>query len=502
MKVLDGEERPLGQVSPDAGGTLLETLRDNGFDVDAPCGGIGICGKCRVQIRRRGSDIVEEVLACTTDPNDVDTVWLPTRHDIDALGQGPQTVWDDMVPAPGLGVAIDVGTTTLALDLVSRETGRSLAVVTAANPQVTFGADVISRIGACGEGYLAAMRDGLAGALRDMIRRACKMAGKRSSDISCCVVSGNTTMECIAAGTDPSPIGRAPFTPPSLFGKELDGPIAQAPAFFMPCISGYVGGDIVAGALACGLDRTDDVVILLDLGTNGEMVLSNVGQLSACATAAGPVFEGAGIQCGMRAIPGAVTRVWIENGTLRCDTVGDCEPMGLCGTGLISAISLLLGIGLVDETGLFEPSDEGALPYIAKRAGFDAFLIAPEVFVTQADIRKFQLAKAAIQAGMQTILEEAGLGFADVDRILVAGGFGAHLDRDEAVITGLIPLCLRSKMTWVGNSSLEGSRGVLISPTARQRAMGIARSCTYLELSTSPRFNELYIDAMIFGEND
>ena len=411
----------------------------------------------------------------------------------------------------GLGVAVDVGTTTLVARLYDLATGARLASASRPNTQARWGADVISRIAACGKGHLgdmtAAVREGVDGMVADMlavsqgmvqrdryfapfpVQSTCPSAPSGIRSFVC----GNTVMEHLFAGVDPTPIGLAPFAPPHL----RDFPCETEALTLAPCVAGYVGGDIVCDLLALDLgfpSEGDGPALLLDLGTNGEVALAAGGRIITCATAAGPVFEGAQISCGMPAYEGAVRGVRRgSDGALAVETVGDVpadEAVGICGSGLVDAIALMIREGIIDARGRW--ADTG-VPAAERR-----FAITPRVSVTQKDVRAFQLAKAAIAAGVKVLLDEAGITTGDLAHVYVAGGLGTHLDLANARTAGLIPSGATCPVIAAGNTAIEGAALALLSPDAAAFARQVAATCEYVELSGSAAFNAHYLASMDF----
>jgi len=296
-----------------------------------------------------------------------------------------------------------------------------------------------------------------------------------------------------------------PFTPLSLFGDmhKIDG---LGNCYFSPCIAGYVGGDITAGLLARGFDdgRTR---LLLDLGTNGEMALSHAGRIACCATAAGPVFEGANVRFGMPAGPGAISQVSLVDGNVNINVIGDGAPIGICGTGIIDAVALMVETGVVDETGYLldadDAEDEGIelAGWLGEEDDGNVFYLTEDhtLFITQADVRSMQLAKAAVCAGVHTLMEAHNVTCNQIEGLEIAGGFGRYLNLASAARIGLFPAELLDRAASVGNTSAEGASAMLISHKARTRAEQIVESCDYLELSTSASFNGFYVDMMEFA---
>ncbi len=505
------------RLASDAKGSVLEALRSQGIKLASPCGGAGTCGKCKVTVRR--AEVIEETeLACQESTASVKDVLVPEdaflgegrAMDVVLGGTSAANPWK-ADHGEGFGLALDVGTTTIACHLYDLKTGTVIESGGRANPQGSFGADVISRITAAEAGHGAELQRVVNEAIAALACRLIERAGIKASGIVRAVVAGNTVMEHLAAGVDPAPIGRAPFTAPTLFGcmQPLQAlgylGCSTREAFFAPCVAGYVGGDITADVLSLGMASSSDLRLLADLGTNGEMALGTPDGIICCATAAGPVFEGANITFGMPAYPGAVARVRWEAEGLVVETVNDEPAQGICGSGLIDVLALLLDVGIIEEGGLMLEADEldATVPStIAERVGTHegapAFWVTPQIAVTQRDVRNVQLAKAAICAGMLTLLESAQIEPAQVVRLDIAGGLGQHLSLRNAARIGLFPRVLSGVARSVGNAAIEGAGLALMSDAAREELGRIARGARYLELSTSSTFNERYLEAMEF----
>ena len=396
-----------------------------------------------------------------------------------------------------LGIAVDVGTTTVVARLYDLTTGACLAAASRPNPQARFGADVISRIAAVRAGHLgeltALIRNTVSGMTADLLAAAGCTPSAGAGAVAFTCLCGNTVMEHLFAGVDPTPIGLAPFTPP----YTRDFPCETAALTLAPCVAGYVGGDVVADLLALDMPYTpaaEGPVLLLDLGTNGEIALGDERGVFACATAAGPVFEGAQIECGMPAYEGAICGVSRDaTGNLVIETVGDVpagKAAGICGSGLVDALALMLDEGVIDERGRWA---DRTLPANERR-----FALTPRVYVSQKDVRAFQLAKAAIAAGTQVLLNTAGIAPAQVARVFIAGGLGSHLNLISAALTGLIPPGLLACTEAVGNTAIEGAALALVNPDARKALDAISAGCTYIELSGNRDFDARYVQAMNF----
>ncbi len=414
--------------------------------------------------------------------------------------------------ARAAGMAVDIGTTTVVAYFYNLIGGGQLGVLSGLNRQSPFGADVISRISHCidNEGGKETLQKQIASQLREMISRFCRETGYAPAELMDCVVAGNAVMERRFAGVTPNAIANAPFIAGTLFGcelpaRELGLPLhPDAGVFLTHSIASYVGGDITAAVLACGMANRKGPQLLIDIGTNGEMVLGDRNGMVACSTAAGPAFEGASIRCGVGGVPGAINRVSVENGELRLTTIGDKPPIGICGSGLIDAVAAMLKLGVMDETGRIldedEVEDEAASRRLIELDDSPAFLLHEEsgIAVTQKDVREVQLGKAAIAAGINTLLHKAGLELSEIKRLYVAGGFGAHIDKESAALIGLLPESVRDRTETIGNAAGSGAILALLSSPMRARLGGIQRKTGYIELSGDPFFQDEYVDRMMF----
>lgn len=491
-----GRHREIEIASPC---TVLDALQAERIDIQATCGGVGKCGRCQVLVR--DEDGLSYRLACMTQISDGMEIVVPRAGAMDVVQSGTTAVFPPDKGADGFGIAVDIGTTTVVAHLHELATGKRLATVGRANPQIAFGSDVISRISASIDGKLELMCGVIQDALREMKLKLCSIAGISPSQVLRCAVAGNTVMQHIAVGLPPDTIGFNPFIPQSVFGDshDIDG---LGPCYFARCIAGYVGGDITAGMLACRLDE-GGTRLFLDLGTNGEMALAANGRIWCCATAAGPVFEGANIHFGMPASPGAISKVSFEDGELIIDVVGGVAPIGVCGTGVIDAVACMVRLGIVDDTGYLLGADELDASFaslVGRENDHNVFYLTPDhsVYITQNDVRSLQLAKAAVCAGVLTMVDAAGIRVSDIGQLEIAGGFGAYLNLESAAGIGLFPDELLGCASSVGNTSGEGATALLVSSKAHEREDAIVEKCEYLELSTSSKFNEFYVEMMEF----
>ena len=488
------------------GESVLSALQSAGIAApDAPCGGNGTCKKCLVTV-----DGLGEVLACKTPVAGDMTVTIPRQNAGAVVAREGAKIPFDLTARPGLGVAVDIGTTTVVAHLYDLQTGEHLGTRSGMNCQRPFGADVISRIqytidhpdGL--ERLSAAIRGQISGYVADL----CAAAGRPAEEVKAVTIAANTVMEHIYAGLSPATIAAAPFPPLSLFGDEYDGAdvgLSEGCVVYLaPAEAGYVGGDITAGILASGAAKAERPVLFLDIGTNGEMALGSAKDgFVCCAAAAGPAFEGAVISQGMAACDGAISAVEWDGETLSLTVLGGGEAVGICGSGLVDALAVLLDMGAVDETGRLLPPDEApdeALPHLAEDEDERvSFRLTDTVAITEGDVRQLQLAKAAIAAGIQTLLDEAGLDEDDVDTLYLAGGFGNYIRKESAAAIGLLPPSMAERIQSVGNTAGQGAAAVLLSEQARRELDELPGHCRYLELSGHKKFNDFYIECMMFA---
>jgi len=499
-------------LTAQAGQTILDVVQAQaGLPIHAPCGGQGTCRKCTVYLATPDGE--QAVLACRTPVEDGMTVRLPSAAPL-SVQLSSSADEDGYTPDPGLagyGVACDIGTTTVVCHLMELSTGKVLATVGEGNAQRPYGGDVIARIKAAMEGRLPALTAAITGQLSRMIEAMCRTAKVPVKEVCRMTIAANTVMCHLLTGLDPTGIGAAPFKPESLFGDCHDAQKMGLPfdgeLYIIPAVSGYVGGDITADLLAANLDRESSPVLLIDVGTNGEMALGCGDHFTCCSTAAGPAFEGAQIRCGMTAAPGAISSVQYEDDKVVCATIGGLDPIGLCGSGLIDALAVMLQLGAIDETGRvldIEEDDipEAAEPYLFLLDDEPAFRLMGDIAVTQADVRKVQLGKGAIAAGVQVLLDSYGTDYASISALLLAGGFGSFIRPESAARIGLIPAELLHVTRAVGNAAAQGAQEALISAEARQRLNSLQKNMDYKELSGLPAFNTAYMEAMMFPEED
>lgn len=419
-------------------------------------------------------------------------------------------------------IAIDIGTTTIAAYLLDSNTGETLDTISGLNSQKIFGADVISRIeySMQGDGKLELLQKKILTQISDLCILLAEKNNISRENIYSIILAGNTTMLHLFYGIDPAGIAVAPFIPGFLDAMNVsssafrDFPI-NCKIYSLPSISGYVGADIVSGILATNMHEKDEFSLLIDIGTNGEIVFGNKDKLYCCSTAAGPAFEGAHISCGLGGITGAVDSAVIENNLVKISTIGNGKAIGICGSGIIDIVAVLLKSGLVDFTGRILDEDEtrdDRATTLLKKIKVDknesAFLIAgasesgngENIVFTQGDIREVQLAKAAISAGILSLLNKAGRSVSDVDHLYIAGGFGSFISKKSASAIGLFPDELLTKTESVGNTAGLGALSCAFSEENFIIAKEIAKKTEYIELSSDSLFNMKYMEEMVFPE--
>jgi len=489
-------------VHAEPGDLLSDILRQNG-SFDLPCGGKSLCRRCRIRAKGSLSPLTEieresfshdEIqnglrLACLTSAEGDAELFAEFLEKISIMDKGAAS---DFIFNPifsKYGIAADIGTTTVCIRLYALS--GLIGSLSVKNPQTAYGADVISRI----EHFLAGNGEGLTNSIRkalsEMADKLAKNAGINIGQIDAAILTGNTTMLYLLTGNSPKELSRAPFNADMLFGEYIHSPIIlpeldeKASVYLPRCMSAFVGADITMALLASGLCDKPETGILSDIGTNAEIALWHQEKLYVSSAAAGPAFEGSGLSCGVYGINGAVDHVWRENGNLKYSTINDKPPAGICGSGIVDALSVMLESEIIDETGAFNTGSD--------------FKIAQNAFVNQKDVRKLQLSKAAVRAGMETLLQTAGIGWNDVGVVYIAGGFGSYLDLNSAAHIGLIPAETLTKARVIGNGALTGASMLLQNKSFFEKSRSLAECAQIVQLDRNPIFSELYMDWMMFN---
>ncbi len=502
-------------ITAETGTSLLNVLVENDVYISAACGGNGRCGKCKVLMVTGATKATSEDekffqpselkegwrLSCLSFPEENCRVVVSSTDEDDFEVLSDFKDKDDSLVADAnqtaYSIAIDIGTTTVAISLVGMDSKTVIHTVTTVNRQRAYGADVISRIQSSNDGNKEALKESICKDLHDGIEKLLEEKAVDLSKVDKIAIAGNTTMGHLLMGFSCETLGVTPFTPVDIStihtnAKELLGFEADIEVILLPGVTTYVGADITAGMMVCDFDKNEKVNVLVDLGTNGEMAIGNKEKILVTSTAAGPAFEGGNISCGMGSVMGAICHVKIDGDTVECETIGDKPMVGLCGTGVIETTYELVKEELIDETGMLDEDyfDDG---YVLGRT--------PEgevISFTQKDVREIQLAKSAVRAGLETLILRYGVSYDEIDTLYLAGGFGYKMDLAKAIGIGLLPEELQEKTIAIGNSSLAGAVLYLTSEDGVNRADHIATFAEEISLATDKDFNQFYTDHMFF----
>ena len=530
-------------LSVEAGASVLATARQNDIDIMATCGGRGRCRSCRIKLVRGtatdpgvadisqlSNDEIGEGyrLACQCYPqSDSRFSITPPTHETSFQILTETGEWQDLLdsidPAgenvTSYGIAFDIGTTTVVGYLTNLETGATLACVSGLNPQTVFGGDLISRIGFAAEKktHVKKLHQRIVTFMNDLSERACDQAGISRADICKVTLVGNTCMHHLFLGIDPTPLGSAPYDPVLREARQCPARECglrlheHAQVYTLPIIAGFVGADTVAMIMASQLNSRPGNTIAVDIGTNAEVVLKTDRGLNACSSPAGPALEGGQIRDGMRAAFGAIDRVSADRDIV-VNTIGDAPALGICGSGLIDAVAVLLDLGIISKTGRLLVQPDRLLPdVIAARLRHDdngspEFVLVRavdsgnhlDIVLSQGDIRQLQLAKAAIMSGVQTLLQQGNLERSDIDAFLLAGGFGNYINIRNARRIGLLPDLANDRIHFIANAAGLGAQMALLSDQCRRKAEKIAVETQHLSLAGLPGFQKTYLAAMGF----
>ncbi len=415
------------------------------------------------------------------------------------------------------GVAIDIGTTTVVAALIDMNNGEELATASRINPQKKFGLDVLTRITyelEHPEGSKEELQKTIVEAINEMVEELCSEGKVKKENIYEISIAANCTMMHFLLGVDGTSIGKSPYAPvftkaKNILASDLGIKATKcARVYCLPSVSSYIGADIVAGAYVCELHKAERNILFIDIGTNGEIVLSKGGRLLSCSCAAGPALEGMNISSGMRAAEGAIEDVVVTENGLDLKVIGDEDPIGICGSGILAAVKELLRTGIVKSNGAFikkEQLEESDYRYemIQLNGNKREFLLksTPEqILITQGDVRQVQLAKGALLSGFYALLKQANLGMNELDKVMIAGQFGAHLPADSLVGTGILPEEVKDKLVYVGNSSKTGAYMALMSVEVKIEIETLAGEMEYMELGASEGYEKLFSQCLIFGD--
>lgn len=493
MKTLTVSLYPLGkEIQTRKGSSLLDILHEYG--VEFPCGGKGTCGKCRVRVlegeistdsfhRKRLEDLKlgpDWRLACLSK---CETDLILEIDQYNTIIQADESEFS-FIPGHGLGIAVDLGTTTIVAQLVDLATAQVLAVETSLNPQRRYGSDLISRL----ESALSEGTETMTEMIRARIGRMVEgMMEGRSERLEKVIIVGNTVMQHLFCGFDIKPLSFYPFESKNLGLKQFGSHQIQWKTScdhisFYPSIGNFVGSDILSGIMATGMHHRDEYSVLIDLGTNGEIVVGNRTRMVCASTAAGPAFEGAKIHMGMLASTGAISSIESGPEGWICNVIGNTVPKGICGSGLIDAVAVLMNRGYLEEFGAF-------------LSGEAEITLAGQVVLTQKDIHEFQLAKAAIAAGLEILLNRLGIDSEEIDSVYIAGAFGNYINIDNLLATGMLGF-YHENIRKLGNTALIGAKMFLFSDPAVTES--ILRVVSHVNLESEPSFQDLFVDHMKF----
>ncbi len=544
-----GEESVTVSLTDDGAPLVVEVgcsvqgvARQNDIDIMATCGGRGRCRSCRIKLvegtvtepsvadqSQLSKDEITEGyrLACQCYPRASASYAIsPPNHETSFQilnDAGQQQLPESINPAEEnetpYGIAFDIGTTTVVGYLMDLTTGASLASVSGLNPQTVFGGDVISRIGFAAEKptHVKKLHQRIATFLSDLSQQACDQVGISRSEICKVTVVGNTCMHHLLLGIDPTPLGCAPYEP--VFTEAYLCPARKcglklhenAQAYLLPIVAGFVGADTVGMILSAKLASSTGIVIAADIGTNAEVVLRTDHGLIACSSPAGPALEGGQIHDGMRAAYGAVDKVTAGEDII-IHTIGDAPPLGVCGSGLIDSVAVLLDLGIIDKTGRMHTEPKAPLsPAIEARlrkgeSGMPEFVLVwaadsgnhLDIVLTQGDVRQLQLAKAAIMSGVQALLQQVEMDCDSIDAFLLAGGFGNYINIRNARRIGLIPDLADDRIHYIANAAGLGAQLTLLSDRCRRQAEQIAIETKHLPLAGLEGFQKIYLGTMGF----
>jgi uncharacterized 2Fe-2S/4Fe-4S cluster protein (DUF4445 family) len=528
-----GEQReiPISSQHP----LLTDLLAANGLPLNTRCGQQGLCRGCEVHLKE-GSLVLSgrivsapaTVQACRTRLTGPVTLLIPRRSRMEhkplvcdsfeiTIPYAHDPLFE-FVPGQGdTGFAVDVGTTTVAVLLVDLATGEVLSRASGFNAQIGFGDNVITRIEAARDpANLAALQSAIvAETIKPLLIRACELAGRQLQRIAGGAIAGNTTMLHLLVGEDPTPIGVSPFTPRFIKGRRLvakdikfvaEGLSQNLSIQLLPGIAAYIGADITAGVFATGMAYDQSPSLFVDIGTNGEIVLQNGGELIACSTAAGPAFEGCGLQSGARARDGVVSdfNLTLDPFGLETETIGNVllsEAEGLCGSAYVDFLATARNTGLLGETGRFEQTKWKRVPAPNRfeQDGELALRLTPQsgsgnLRISEADIALLLQVKAAIGAGIDILLNSAGIRAADLGRVYLAGGFGMHLNVAHAIAIGLLPGIREQQVRVVGNTALAGTLMALLDRSSLEEMEALRERVKVIELNLTEDFENCYIE--------
>ncbi len=525
LKTTDGKE-----INYSDGKRLMDILIENDLFVENPCNGKGTCGKCKVKIISGNVDSISDLekkflkkeeiedgvrLSCfikAYGDYEIEVLSNFENHKVLSSGYIPKFKFDKYYC--GYGIIIDIGTTTVAMGMIELSTGKEIAKKTMINPQRKYGSDVLTRITyeyENKENGIETMQAVIVECINKMIDDISNEVEIDKKEIKEIVISANCTMTHMLIGKDAKVLGKYPYEPifkNAINIKAKDIGILAGEETNLYCIaqvSAFIGGDIVSGVYACELKKRKGNILFIDIGTNGEIVLSVNGKMSCCSCAAGPALEGMNISCGISASDGAIEDIIITKEGIKTSVIGDTNPLGICGSGILSAIEQLISHEIVNKRGAFikkESISEDDYRYSMLRMNDSKreFIIDAknEIIITQSDVRQVQLAKGAILSGVIALLKNEGIEMSELDKVLIAGQFGLHLKEKSLIGTGILPNEVKGKIEYIGNTSKSGAYMALMSKEAKFKMESISKEIKYVELAVVDEYEKIFRNSMEF----
>lgn len=502
-------------INVEKGTTLVNAIR-SAMQFETPCGEKGLCGKCKVKAKGELSNILNEEipfikegerLSCIAKVlGDVEVEIIESSFNMKRQTSGVTRKVDinNKYKNKGkYGISIDIGTTGLSVYLVSLDTGEVLSKESSVNPQVEYGGDVLSRISystSCENG-IENLKNSIVNGINTLIDKMVKSIKISCDNILKVTIAANNVMLHMILGVDATPLSQSPYKPvftdvKVLSKSDIDLNINEnAEIIILPSVSAYVGADIVSGAVVCGFYEKKGNIVFIDIGTNGEIVISLEGYLYATATAAGPAFEGMNISCGSRAIKGAIDSFYIKDNKVEFTTIENSEAKSICGSGIMDIVGEFVKSNIIQKTGRINKKVESLdiLKIIDKKVE-----ITNNIYITQEDIRNIQLAKGAIYTGFKMLLNKSGEKIENIDEFIIAGSFGYHLREDTLKSIGIIPKEFKGKVSFVGNVSLEGARLALINDNILDEMVNVKNKINSIELSMEKEFEKEFVSSLRF----